>query len=274
MKFEVSFTFPVPVAWEKRFIAAVSEEAWLAAIQVLHASGPLSLTRAAACPRVANALARLLLWAPIEVVASVRRHLDPEVFPRDSDEVFRFSALLRISQAHLELASWFGNRAQLAGAYSHTLLSLSGLLVPRTRKHEMVISAGMLQFAKFVGRAEQGLAEQRPELEQDPKLVAPTAEWITKAIPASAGYDPRALADLIQRCLIEVAASDSMMLSVLQSAFELAHWPSWRALIALDRPPRIQALAARLLNEEASFSPGARNHLAALAAGGTGSPKD
>lgn len=261
---ECDFKFPLPCAWEKRFVAAVDEEAWLAAIAVLHSSGPLALTHAAASPRVGNALAQFLLGAPLEAVAGLRRHLEPEVFPRDSHEVFRFSALLRITQAHLELASWFGNRHQLGGAYAHTRLSMTGLLVPRTEKTEMLVAAGLLQFAKFVGRIELGLMEQRPDLEDDSTLPCPSNEWLAKSATSAIGYDPRALPDLIQHCLLEVAASDSLVLSALQSAFENAHWPSWRGLLALHRLPRLQKLSAALLKEEPSISLGAKHHLRLL----------
>ncbi len=263
---ECDFKFAAPVPWEKTFVAAVEEQAWLAAIAVLHSSGPLSLTRAAASPRVANALAEFLLGAPLEAVAGLRRHLEPEVFPRDSHEVFRFSALLRLSQAHLELASWFGNRHQLGGAFAHTRLSMTGLLVPRTEKTEMLVAAGLLQFAKFVGRIEQEFAEQRPDLENDPKLPAPPSECLARSVAMAAGYDPRALPDLIQHCLLEVAASDSLMLSTLQSAFENAHWPSWRGLLALHRLPRLRNLAATLVTENVSMSQGAMDHLRLLSA--------
>ncbi len=257
--------FPSPQNWERQFVAAVREQAWRPALDTLTANGPLTLTRAAACPDVGQALTILIAWAPLERLTAVRRQLSPEVFPQDSDAVFRFSFLLQMSQAHLELAGLYGKEGQLGAAIAHTHWGLSGLLVPRSPKHEMVASAGFMQLARFIGEAELVFAERWPEFEDSPDCVSPMETALRGKVTFPAGYDPGALGDLLGRCVSESAASDEMLRCAVQGIFELAHWPSWQALLARRPCPRLAAAARVVLQEKDGISTAAMRYLERLA---------
>jgi hypothetical protein len=218
--------FREPNGSERRFIAAVGELCWSAAIANL--PDDVSMAEAAHCPRMAEALVQMFIDAPGELLPAARARLtgeNPDHGPKGL--ALRNSLVERLAVACIDVACARlkdGNPAHSA----HYLSAAIRLLPARTVRQERQLEEAFKCFATATGDAEATFASEYPELEDDPLHDHNLMAGLEPGSEICRNHDPHLLPELI-RLAAEKGASDELIVAALRDLFSRAHWPSWRA---------------------------------------------
>lgn len=242
--------------WQLQFQAACDERAWDPASRLL-ASHLQTFAQVARSADFAQCLAEFVSEAPLQAV--IRSKLPNCETPSCA---WRCETVGSLIEAQLHLARAAIPRREFAAMHHHVAAAIS--LRPRTIEHEIIIISVMTEITLCLGRAEEVLLASYPDVETT-SVAAPDPEDFRRTV--NDDYHPTLIPSLLG-IAAEVGVSTQFLDLGLRATAVHAHWPTWRALAALDPGRSYMENAGRnVLSGETALTAGARLFLKEFCAG-------
>lgn len=255
--------FREPTNPEMRFIGAVRELVWSAAL--VDMEEPVPLAEAVLCPELIEALVAMILEAPNEVLEIMRTRLKgtTPIGERTGLEL-RNLLLENLSQACLGVTDALV-REERTGDAGRFFAAAIRLLPARTARQEQGLGLALDSLATRIGALEAPVAEACPELEEDPLSDFQLSEGFDAGAEVCRALQPYLLPEMI-RLAAEQGASDEFLVGALLLVFQKTHWPTWRAISRMrgDFIEFLPKVEARLQDGGLRPPPGACRHLQAI----------
>lgn len=244
--------------WERQFIAACDEQAWLPAAQLLRAhmaARPGLIAPGAFAP----AVVRFVQEAP--ECALLRCGL-PNTTQTGVDR-WRAHLLGHLLGGHLTRGRHAGLHSDFGRAHHH--LGSAITMRARTDAQEVATFAVLTELANLLAKVEEPVAASRPDLADEPTLVSPHPGGLAQPN----GYHPAFMGDLAFHA-VRAGASAAFMELVVRLCFTALFWPTWRALGEVpDREKSVLREAGTVvLGSGIALAPGAAVYLAHFVGGG------